>query len=281
VVLSEALNEKLFGGDNSVGRSVRIEDRDFRVVGVLDHWRPLPNFYDTHNGPFNEPEEIFLPFGIGMETEMASWGNTNCWKPRGDGYENFLQSECIWIQFWTQLDTVGQREEYRAFLDAYVAEQKLLGRFQRPNSNKLRDVMAWLRHEEVVPEEARALLINALLFLLICSVNLIGILLGKFLGRAPEVGVRRALGASRRWVFVQHLIECELIGVVGGLLGLVLTVAGLRFLDRLFDTAFGFQLDLNMYLVALALALVSAMIAGLYPAWRICRVPPSAFLKTQ
>ena len=123
--------------------------------------------------------------------------------------------------------------------------------------------------------------IIALLVLLVCSVNLIGILRGKFLARAPEIGVRRALGASRRWVFVQHLIECEMIGVVGGLIGLVLSVGGLELIDRLFDSQLNFRLDLNMFFLALVLALVSAMVAGVYPAWRICRIQPGAYLKTQ
>jgi putative ABC transport system permease protein len=114
-----------------------------------------------------------------------------------------------------------------------------------------------------------------------CSVNLIGILLGKFLARAPEIGVRRALGASRRWVFVQHLVECELIGVIGGLVGLVLSAVGLELIARMFNSRFLFLLDVNMYLVSLGLALASAMVAGVYPAWRICRIQPSAYLKAQ
>jgi putative ABC transport system permease protein len=50
VVLGHAMNQRLFGGEDSVGRMLRIEDRDFRVVGVLDRWRPIPKYYDTHNG---------------------------------------------------------------------------------------------------------------------------------------------------------------------------------------------------------------------------------------
>ena len=199
----------------------------------------------------------------------------------GNAFEEFQQSEAVWLQMWVQLDTEDQRERYRAFLGAYVAEQKKLGRFGRPVNNRLRDVMAWLRYRDVVPDQVRALLILAVLFLVVCSVNLIGILLGKFLARAPETGVRRALGASRRWVFVQHLIESELIGVIGGAIGLALSVAGLELIARQFDSAFDFSLDLNLCLVALALALMSAMVAGVYPAWRICRIQPGAYLKVQ
>jgi putative ABC transport system permease protein len=281
IVLGHEMNQKLFGGEDSVGRTVRIEDLDFRVIGVIEPWRPIPLYYDPHNGSYNEAEQIFMPFRNAINMELYTAGNTSSWGSSGDGYEDFLNSESIWIQYWVQLDTPQQKEEYETFLAAYVTTQKELGRFQRPLNNKLRDVMAWLHFREVVPDRAVTMLINSLLFLLVCSVNLIGILLGKFLARAPEVGVRRALGASRRWVFMQHLIECELIGVAGCLVGVGLTVFGLKLVDRMFDFMFDMRLDLNMLLLALALALVSAMIAGIYPAWRICRIVPGAHLKTQ
>ncbi len=50
MVISRELNDKLFGGANSVGRRVRWNDNEFRVVGVRDHWMPLPTFYDVNNG---------------------------------------------------------------------------------------------------------------------------------------------------------------------------------------------------------------------------------------
>jgi putative ABC transport system permease protein len=282
VVLGAEMNQRLFGGADSVGRTLRIEDREFRVAGVLEPWSPLPKFYDLSQGEFNEAEQIFLPFRWGQEMEIRTSGNTSNWKPYpGNEYRDWLNSETIWIQMWVQLDTAEQQERYRAFLAAYGAEQKAAGRIARPENTKLRDVMTWMRKQEVVPDEAVAMLINALLFLLICSVNLIGILLGKFLTRAPEVGIRRALGASRRWVFLQHLIECEIIGVAGCAVGLGLSIFGLDLIDRLFEIEFNFGLDGSMLGVALALALCAALVAGAYPAWRICRIQPAAHLKTQ
>jgi putative ABC transport system permease protein len=201
----------------------------------------LPKYYDTMNNEFSDAEEVFLPFMIGPAMQLRTAGNTSSWNSRGAEFQDLLASEAIWIQYWAQLDDERQRDEYLAFLDGYVREQKAGGRQARPENVKLRDVNAWLDYAEVVPDEANAMLINALLFLLVCSVNLIGILLGKFLARAPEIGVRRALGASRRWVFVQHLLECELIGIIGCALGLGLTIFGLRLLDRLFEERFDYR----------------------------------------
>jgi putative ABC transport system permease protein len=281
IVLGDEMNKQLFGGENSVGRTLRIEEREFKVAGVLEPWRPVPKYYDPHNGPFDDAEEIYMPFSIGILEEWNTAGNTWSWKESGNTFQDKIRSEAVWIQYWVQLDDAEQRERYMAFLDGYVAEQKKLGRFERPTYNVTRGLMAWLHYWEVVPEEANIMLINALLFLLICSVNLIGILLGKFLGRAPEIGVRRALGASKRWVFVQHLVECELIGLLGGVLGLVLSLLGLEVINVLFNAQFDFGLDPNLFAIATGLALASAMIAGIYPAWRICRIEPGRHLKAQ
>ena len=60
--------------------------------------------------------------------------------------------------------------------------------------------------------QVTAMMVVSLLFLAVCALNLMGLLLAKFLARAPEIGVRRALGASRRHVFVQHVVEAELGG---------------------------------------------------------------------
>jgi putative ABC transport system permease protein len=283
VVLSKETNERLFGGENSIGRTVRLEDRDFTVVGVLDYWRPQVKYYDTNNFEFEESEEMFIPFNFNRPMEIYTFGNTSGWKfYAGDSYEDFLQSESVWIQMWVQLDSASQRDEYLAFLSAYTEGQRELGRFERPTNNRVRPVMEWLKVQEVVPEEAKLMLVIAILFLVVCSVNLIGILLGKFLARSPEVGVRRALGASKLSIFIQHLVECELMGLLGGAVGIGLSALALRLINSLFkEGSFVFGLDLNMVGAGIALSLLAGLVAGIYPAWRICRVAPATHLKLQ
>ena len=252
------------------------------MTGVLAPWRPSPRFYDPHTGPNQMPEGIYMPFEFAREFEVYPSGNHLIWdNSNGNSFEEHLSSEGVWIQMWVQLDTDEQRMAYGDFLDAYVMEQKRLGRFGRPLNNVLVDVMEWLKYREVVPEEATGMLVISLLFLLVCAVNLIGILLGKFLARAPEVGVRRALGASRAAVFLQHIVECELVGVIGGLLGLGLSALVLRMINRMLDNGGQFGIDLPMVTAGIGLALAAGLVAGLYPAWRVCRVPPAIHLKLQ
>jgi putative ABC transport system permease protein len=287
VVLDDATNEKLFGGQNSVGQRVRIEDRDFTVAGVLAPWYPEPKFYDPLNGAFNTPEAIYIPYRWTEPMKVDSAGNTNGWKGSGDTFADKVESEATWIQYWVQLDTPQQKEAYQTFLDGYAAEQKKLGRFGRPINNQLLPVMEFLRQEEVVPREAKTMLVISLLFLVVSAVNLIGILLGKFLARSPEVGVRRALGASRGHVFLQHLLECELVATVGGLLGIAASVAVLHAYEKLqligttTPRPTMFHLEPSMMGAGLVLALLAGLVAGVYPAWRICRIAPANHLKQQ
>ncbi len=283
VVLSRETNEQVFGGANSVGRSVRLNDMDFRVVGVLDEWIPVPKFYDVTNGAFRDPEEIYVPFNVAVEYQFNRSGNTSCWKSLdGDGFEAFLNSECIWIQFWAELRNEQEKQEYMDFLDAYVKQQKELGRFPRPLNNRLSDVMEWMESEQVVEDDAMVMLGLSALFLAVCLLNTIGLLLAKFLGKAGDIGLRRALGASRATLFTQHIVESAMIGLAGGVLGLGLAWLGLRGIEILFGDFVENLVDMDwvMVLTGVVLAVLSALLAGLYPTWRACRIAPAGQLKT-
>jgi putative ABC transport system permease protein len=284
VVLSKEINERVFGGENSVGRNVRLNGMDFQVVGIIDEFKPVPKFYDVTNGAFNESEDIYIPFSIAVEYKFPRNGNTNCWKPSdGDGFEAFLNSECAWIQFWAELRNEQEKLEYMAWLNAYVEQQKEFGRFPRPLNNRLSNVMEWMEIQEVVDDDARVMLGLSMLFLMVCLLNTIGLLLAKFLGKSGDIGLRRALGASRTNLFLQHMIESGLIGLGGGIIGLGLTWLGLRGIEMLFgdfvENLVG--LDWIMVLTAIGLAIVSALLAGLYPTWRACRIAPASQLKIQ
>ena len=72
-----------------------------------------------------------------------------------DGWNAFLNSECIWMQLWVELHGEDEVRDYQAFLDAYAESQKALGRFERPLNNRLRDVMEWMEDQEVVQDDVQ------------------------------------------------------------------------------------------------------------------------------
>jgi putative ABC transport system permease protein len=285
VVIARILNERLFGGNDSVGEPININGETYRIVGVLDDWQPVPKFYDLNNNPYEESEQLFLPFTVAVAGEHDSNGNTNCWKPFDGGYEAFLNSECVWIQTWVELPTADDKARYEALLASYVDEQKDLGRFPRPMNNRLSDVEEWMDINEVVDDDVNVLLGLAVLFLVVCLLNTVGLLLAKVMRRSKDISLRRALGASRQSLFAQFIIEAGIIGVAGGLLGIALTWLGLRGIENLFAGMDFIQrlvtMDWSMVTLAVVLAIVSAIAAALYPTWRAANVTPASQLRIQ
>ncbi len=280
VVLGRALNERLFGGQDSVGRQVRMGANDYTVVGVLDEWPLRLKYYDLTTGAFNDADEYFIPFTTGIDLKQRASGNNSCFRSPGDGWDSYLASDCVWVQMWVQLDTPGRLAEYGDFLDSYVNEQKKLGRFERPLNNRLPNVTEWMADQRVVSRDVEVQTGLAFAFLIVCLVNTIGLLLAKFTRKSGEIGLRRALGASRREVFSQFLVESGVVGLSGGLVGLALTGLGLLAVRALYPNYRTVaQLDWTMIAVTVALAILSAVLAGLYPTWRACRVQPAAQLK--
>ncbi|MDE2070103.1 MAG: ABC transporter permease [Gammaproteobacteria bacterium] len=284
-VISSHLNDKAFGGGDSVGKTLNIDGHEYRVVGVLGDWNPQPQFYDVVNtGGFSAGGgNLFVPFNTAIATNMINNGNTNCVDtPKEAGFVGLQKSECVWIAFMVQLDDAAAAQRYKQFLDNYTAEQQQAGRFNWPPNNRLRDLMAWMDYEHVVPPDTRISLYVALGLLLVCLVNTTGLLLAKFLRRSSEIGVRRALGASRREIYTQFLIEAGMVGLAGGALGLVLTgfgIAGIGWvLPR--DIAALAHLDVSLLITTLVVAIVATMLAGLYPALRAAAVQPAWQLKS-
>ncbi len=287
VVLSRAKSEKLFGKENPVGRRVRVFTQDFQIVGVLDKWNPMPRY--THlingNGGFiGGEDDVYIPFNTAVTLQLQPNGNTSC-NGEGDdppGYQGFLDSECTWIQFWFETASVGDRGALRDYLDAYMAEQGKLGRFKRHEPARLFNVMEWMEWLQVVSNDTRVAVWLAFGFLVLCIVNTVGLLLAKFSVRAPEVGVRRALGATQGDIFRQFLIEAGVTGLAGGLLGLILSIGGLALIShQSADLSVVAHMDWQMLILTVVMAVVASLLAGLLPTWRACQVTPAIQLKSQ
>lgn len=287
-VIGHELAQRLFGGaDAAIGQAIRVGSSDLAVVGVLERWRPQFKVYDPTQNPFAAIEEVFAPLSLTPGLELRSSGNRDGWASvECEGFAACLEvSESVFLQYWVELPDAAAARDYAAFLDAYAAEQKRIGRFQRPLRTELTGMRELFEDLGLRPPQVRAISAISLLFMVVCAVNLIGLFLGKFLGRASIVGVRRALGASRREIFAQHLVEATLVGVGGALGGVALGALLLAGVRRGIAPIIGdpslFQLDAAMALTALGLATVAALLAGSYPAWRICRIQPAHHLKLQ
>jgi len=290
VVISTTLNQKLFGGGNSVGRQIHLDRNDYRVVGVLDDWNPQPRFFDVSSAsfPFSHPRQFYLPFSRAIDLHKATSGDFYCSadtsNPDLPNWDAVLHSECAWIGAWVELPTRAEAGQYLRYLRNYASEQQRIGRFDWPPNVRLSNVRQWLGLylNHVVPQASKLSLIVSCSFLLICLVNVVGLMLARFMRRAPEIGVRRALGASRTAIYGQFLTEAAAIGLAGGALGLLLTALGMAGVRLVFEPQIArlAQLDGSLVLLTVVVAVATTLLAAIYPTWRAAQVQPAWQLKS-
>lgn len=283
VVLSREISEKLFGEASPVGQRINVMGLPFTIVGVIDKWVPQPRYYRLVGGEqFGKGEDMFIPLASAIRHETSHNGGMNCSERSDPGFQGRLRSNCTWLQFWFETDSSGDRAALQNYIDSYAAEQRKLGRMKRAAPNHLFNVTEWMQEREVVGKDTKLSAWLAFGFLLLCLVNTIGLLLAKFSVRAAEVGIRRALGASRREIFRQFLIESAVVGLAGGVLGLVLAFGALALLSMQgSEVAVVAHMDLTMLAITFIMSVLAAILAGLLPTWRACQVTPALQLKSQ
>lgn len=285
IVLSRALAEKLVGTNNPVGQRVTVLGRPYMVTGVLATWDvvPRPHRIIGSKGAFGAEDEFFIPFASAIRHETEHDGGMSCnGEQNAPGFQGRLGSGCTWLQFWFEMASSGERGQLQQYLDAYAGEQRKLGRMMRNAPNKLYDLNEWMAFLKVVDNDNKLAAWLAFGFLLLCLVNTIGLLLAKFSVRASEVGIRRALGATRRDIFRQFLIESGVIGLAGGVIGLLLAFGALAVVSQQSkELGTVAHMDVPMLLLTFAMSVLAALLAGLLPTWRACQVTPAIQLKSQ
>ncbi|OOG57790.1 peptide ABC transporter permease [Rhodanobacter sp. B05] len=285
VVIGDRLNRQIFGGGNSVGRTIDIDNRDYRIVGVMRDWNPQPRFFDVKGGYYSiDGPDVFLPFQHSVAIHMINAGWDGCRKGTPDPQGDFVElqhSDCVWIAYMAELGDAAAVRRYRQYLDDYASDQQKAGHFRWAPNNRLRDLPAFLDVEHLVPGNIRVSQLVAIGLLIVCLVNTMGLLLAKFLRRSGEIGIRRALGASRAAIHAQFLIEAGVIGIGGGVLGLLLTGVGVLCMGQVLSSAYANRahVDTSLLMLTLLTAVISTLLAGMYPTLRASRVPPAWHLK--
>jgi len=120
----------------------------------------------------------------------------------------------------------------------------------------------------------------ALLFMTLPVLNLVTLNLSRILERAPEIGVRKAFGASRPALVSQFVIENIVLTVIGGLAGFVLTILALRLVNQL-NVVPGavFEINARVFAYGMLIAVFFGALSGVYPAWRMSRLDPVLALR--
>ncbi len=257
VVLKDSFWQQHLGGDPSiVGKTINLNRKQFTVVGVMP-----ADFNYPYNGG-----EMWTPLVFNRDEQ----------KERGDHYlrvMGLLKPGVSVMQAQSRFQAISQR-----------AQQ------QFPATNGGRDASVVTLTDDAV-RGARTgvpILMGAVIFvLLIACANVANLLLVRAASRQRETAVRLALGASKWRLIRQALTESALLGLLGGALGLLISIWGVAGLARGIPEGFSrfipgwTHLDINFTVLAFTfgLSMLAGMVAGLAPVWHSTRTNLNEALK--
>jgi putative ABC transport system permease protein len=242
IVLSHAFWQSRFGSDQHIiGQTVMLNGRGHTVVGVM-------------------------PPGFSFPDDR-----TDIWRPMAMSAQQTQNRQGKWLSVIGRLRAGVSIEQAQAEMDAIARQLEQ----QYPAANADSGVRLVPLHEEIVGKVSGLLLIllSAVGFvLLIACANIANLLLARASSRQKEIAVRAALGASRRRLIGQLLMESLLLAAMGGVLGLLMALWGSDALialspgniPRLQEAG----MDGRVFGFTLLLALLTTLIFGLAPSWQ-------------
>ena len=263
-VINDATRQKFFGDGSALGKTIEADGQNFRVVGVVEN---VPFLRQT---PF---ADIWVPVSTMKSDKYRD-------EMMGDFLAAYLARSAT--DFQAMRDEFNMRLSQIEFPDP-KEWNSMNGGMDTYFEAVSRELFSGGKGEPPVSRPGRllaAIVIIAILFMLLPTVNLININVSRILERASEIGVRKAFGASSWTLVGQFIVENVLLTLIGGAIGFVVSRFVLRAITESGWFPYAeFHLNYRVFLGGLALAIVFGLFSGVYPAWRMSRLHPVEALK--
>ncbi|MEZ4820500.1 MAG: ABC transporter permease [Bdellovibrionota bacterium] len=248
-VIGQTVYKQLFKNqENPIGRSIKIENRNFRVVGLL------PSNGTSWGGDVDDV--VYVP----VETAVH--------RIFGEDFYTFF-----YIQAKDELAIKAAIKEVETLLRSRHGMSKgMSDDFAIKNYGEMKDTV-----DQVSGTMLKLILIVALISLVVGGIGIMNIMLVSVTERTREIGVRKAIGAKSRDILNQFLVESVLIGLVGGLVGVIIAFI-VGFVLR---SAMGWEIVFKPYgvIVAFLFSLFVGVFFGLYPAQKAAKLSPIKALR--
>jgi putative ABC transport system permease protein len=244
VVIGSEVCKNLFPRLDALDKIIKIGGVDFKVVGVLSEQGSFIL------GPFNPDEQVFVPIGTIFKNYQGQANGT--------------------ITFNIRAASPAMIEDTKAEAEGVMRQIRGL-QYNQENDfsiNQQEGLMA--NYNSVVGVIQIAGLFITGLSLFVGAIGIMNIMFVSVKERTKEIGLRKAIGAKKRAILGQFILESSTICLMGGLVGLLLAILGSILIRQFIPTS----IQLGSVFLAIAISIITGVVAGLAPAYTAAKMDP-------
>jgi len=243
-VLGSEISTKLFPRGDALDKTIKIGPVNFKVVGVLTEQG------STLLGAFNPDNQVFVPIGT--------------------IFKNFTSRHFGTVTINVRAASPEMLEDTKAEAEGVMRKIRGLAHSE-PNDftiNQQEGLTNFLDSITIVIKIAGLFITGLSLF--VGAIGIMNIMFVSVKERTREIGLRKAIGATRRTILAQFLLESSVICLIGGLIGLIAAVLLSLMLNQFFPTS----IQYDVVIIAILISLLTGIVSGLAPAYTAAKMDP-------
>jgi putative ABC transport system permease protein len=251
-VLGARVNETLFGGQSAIGQQIRIRNVPFEVVGVLEAKGVLADGSD-------EDDRLVIPIRTALRRVFNS----------------------TWLNpVFISVRNVAEMDEARTDVAILLRERHRLVQRNKPDDFAIQDKTKVLAVRKQLADSLTLLATGlAGASLVVGGAGILALMLMSVKERTAEIGLRMAIGAKRRDILVQFLLEATSIAAGGWLVGMAMAAIATVIIAR--ATSWKTSISSGLVFITLSIVVTSGFVFGAYPARKASLMPPIQALRTE
>ena len=276
-VIGSEVADRLFPYEDPLKQSVRLGNYFYEVVGVVANRMPLAAVGGSSQSAEDFNGDVYIP----LNTCRVRFGERILIRQSGSFNGEQVELSQVTLKVDADINTDAGREKVKATGDLI---RDMLRRKHFKNDCAVTVPLDRLEAAKREKERfTRLLAMIAGISLLVGGIGIMNIMLATVTERTREIGIRRALGAKRKDIVLQFLIEAIVQTTVGGLIGVVIGVTvvltGPYIAQHIFEERQPAVLNLPWVFYSLGFDFIVGVVFGLYPAWRASRLDPIEALR--